>query len=275
VALATGIDGPAAECLAKLGGLSVDQIRWMFSGMTEQQLILEYDGWDASEVPYSDGVEYTRLWSELHSECQPVEISIVGAESSSPVHGFFADKIMKATGENIDVARFLGETDIELLMDRLEVNKTAIGFLNIRYVLSEEEKSVVAGRLHFVPIREVDKINGNRNGTFVHAEQVRFEDSNYPLISKIYFNINDEESTWTKVRPFLDYAYSEQGTQQLLDASFWPIPRWKQEVMKVRAGTATAVALEDIVCGPQGSTISMAGSSTVFPVSQICEFFGY
>jgi ABC-type phosphate transport system substrate-binding protein len=266
-ALVTSVNGPAAECLEKLGGLSIDQLRWMFSGMTEQQLIQEYDGWDSSEVPYSDGIGNTRLWSELHSDCQPVEISIVGTASSSPVHVFFADKILKAAGESIDPARFLGETETKPLIDRLEGDKNAIGFLNIRYVISEQDESVVADRLKTVPIREVNK---NSNSTFTDPEVARFEDQKYPLTSNIYFNINDEASTWTNVRPFLEFAFSEQGTRELINASFWPIPRWKQEVMKARAQTATAVAMEDIICGPEGSTISIAGSSTVFPVSQIC-----
>jgi ABC-type phosphate transport system substrate-binding protein len=186
-ALVTSVDGPAAECLEKLGGLSIDQLRWMFSGMTEQQLIQEYDGWHASEVPHSDGIGYTRLWSELHSDCQPVEISIVGTASSSSLHAFFADTILKAAGESIDTARFLGETETEPLLDRLEGDKTAIGFLNIRNVLSEHS----AVRWKTVPIREVNK---NSNGTFADPEVARFEDQKYPLTSNIYFNINDEAS---------------------------------------------------------------------------------
>jgi ABC-type phosphate transport system substrate-binding protein len=263
-ALATSSDGPAAECLEKLGGLTIGQLRWMFSSLTENLLIQEYDGWNSSEVPHSDGNELTRRWSELHNECQPEEILIIGMASSNPVHDFFEKKISHAAEEVIDTTRFHGETDIEVLVDKLERSKSGIGFFNIRYALSEEDKSVVANRLKTVLLLD-------RNRAYISPEDARFEDRDYPLTSHIYFNINDEQLTWINLRPFLEYAFSEQGTSELLEASFWPVPRWKQEVMKARAQTATAVAMEDIVCGPDGSDISIAGSTTVFPVSQICE----
>lgn len=233
--------------------------------MTEMKLIGEYDGWDMAEVPNSDGDGSTRMWSELHKDCQAVEVSIIGNVESSPVHKFFSGKILKARGEIIDQSRFQQVETIEDTVVSLEANPNAIAFFNLRYVLSQTEKSTIAN-LKTVSILDEDR------ALYVRPSSAVFEDLSYRLKSGVFFNINDEETTWINLRPFLEYAFSERGLSDLVSESFWPIPNWQQMVMKTRAQIPTGIAMKDIICGEDESKtlISIAGSSTVFPVSQLC-----
>jgi len=52
VTVTTGLGGPAGECVGILGGLTVDQLRWMFSDYTESQL--EATGWDPLSIENSE-----------------------------------------------------------------------------------------------------------------------------------------------------------------------------------------------------------------------------
>ena len=68
-------------CMVILGGLTLDQLRWIFSNYTEAELIAT--GWDPSSLANSDGNDATHLWSELSDSCAGAEIKIVGADSES------------------------------------------------------------------------------------------------------------------------------------------------------------------------------------------------
>eukprot|EP00957_Ditylum_brightwellii_P043276 3279504-Ditylum_brightwellii.AAC.1 len=59
-----------------IGGLTFDQIRWIYSSFSEAELV--QGGWDPSSVKNSDNDPSTHLWSELDSRCAPVEIHITG-----------------------------------------------------------------------------------------------------------------------------------------------------------------------------------------------------
>jgi ABC-type phosphate transport system substrate-binding protein len=268
-ALATSQTGAAAECLEKLGGLSLDQLRWMSSSLTETELVEEADGWDVNAVPYSDRNDVTRLWSELHRECEPVEIAILGPAFGRPSYNFFTDVIFKALGETMSPFRYFGTNGTEELVSSMQDKENALAFFNIRYVLSEADKSVIES-LQTVALRK-----GHMGSDFVDPSFALFDDGNYAFAKRLYMNLNQEETSLANVRPFLEYAFSEQGTNDLLNAGFWPIHEWERVVMKTRAQTTTGIPLGDIQknCGPTGGNISIAGSSTVFPVAQICTFF--
>lgn len=77
ITVATRKEGAARDCVGVLGGLSVDQLRWIYSSYSEDQLIAT--GWDAESVPNRDMNPDSHLWSELDSRCQDVEIRISGA----------------------------------------------------------------------------------------------------------------------------------------------------------------------------------------------------
>lgn len=53
----TPIDSPAAWCIELLGGLTVHQLRWIYTSLPESQL--DHSGWDVNSVPFSDGDDST------------------------------------------------------------------------------------------------------------------------------------------------------------------------------------------------------------------------
>jgi ABC-type phosphate transport system substrate-binding protein len=69
-------DGAANDCVQILGGLSTDQLRWLYSNYTEDQL--QNTGWDPSSIRNSDGDSSTRRWNEIDGRCQSDEIRLSG-----------------------------------------------------------------------------------------------------------------------------------------------------------------------------------------------------
>lgn len=80
--LAVKKDSAADKCIQILGGLTLDQIRWMYSSLNEVQLESGGD-WDPESIPFSDGLANTHKWNELSDECADAEILISGADSVS------------------------------------------------------------------------------------------------------------------------------------------------------------------------------------------------
>jgi ABC-type phosphate transport system substrate-binding protein len=79
--------GDAAKCVEAMGGLTTDQLRWMYSSFNETQL--SDNGWNGTAaLPNSDGNASTHLWSELsvESACLPNEIEIAGPGTGAYMH---------------------------------------------------------------------------------------------------------------------------------------------------------------------------------------------
>lgn len=59
--------GSAASCMEIMGGLTTDQLRWIYSDLSMSEL--KGFKWDQNSVPFSDGDDSTHLWSELNENC--------------------------------------------------------------------------------------------------------------------------------------------------------------------------------------------------------------
>ena len=71
-----------------------------------------------------------------------------------------------------------------------------------------------------------------------------------------------------KTRPFLANDQSDSGSALVASTGYVVIPDNDKLLMLSRAGADGGVDLSSIVCGPDGA-ISVAGSSTVFPVANL------
>jgi WD40 repeat protein len=74
-------NGSAENCLTTIGGLSMGQLRWIFSGSSE--LTLSQPGWApgldlASIVPNDDG-DSLREWSDLDPACSEIPLHVSGS----------------------------------------------------------------------------------------------------------------------------------------------------------------------------------------------------
>lgn len=83
--------GAAAVCIQAIGGLTVDQLRWIYSSYTDTQL--EANGWDPASLANSDGNETTRLWSELDVSCEATEVVASGQDDTHGTHDYFAETV--------------------------------------------------------------------------------------------------------------------------------------------------------------------------------------
>jgi hypothetical protein len=79
-------------------GLTINQLRWIFSSFTIHELIS--NGWDPTALPFSDGDDSTHLWSELNENCTATEIAIVDLAGQDTMR-YFNHKITTGPGEEL------------------------------------------------------------------------------------------------------------------------------------------------------------------------------
>ena len=88
--------GIAADCLNIMGGLTADQLRWIYSSLKLKQL--KKIGWKPNAIPGNDRNRKTHLWSELSSNsenaCAAIEIKIAGHRRSTNAYEYFKDTIL-------------------------------------------------------------------------------------------------------------------------------------------------------------------------------------
>lgn len=118
-----GKDGAAARCIALLGGgLSRDQLRWIYSGYSAKMLV-SY-GWNPMSVPYLDGDDSTHLWSELHENCTDEEIVVAveeTGEGSAVALDYMLEHIVRSPGESLR-NHFANATSPEELRDYMHAH---------------------------------------------------------------------------------------------------------------------------------------------------------
>lgn len=243
-----------------LGGLSIDQLRWIFSSYSELQL--QSSGWDAEAVPFSDGDVATHLWSELNANCSMTEIKLAGPEPNGYTHNFFFQHVLQGQDESLRGNPY--QSDNMGLLDAYVTEHTeAIYFTAVHDLLAAEHtqrRSVVTS----VPIM-------NKDGKSFDSDGATFENNDYPLLRDIYLAVDATPASMQKTRPFLEYGLSQEGSELLIQSGFWPIPEWEKLDMYTRLQSKGGLSMEMLRshCGPPGQKIAMAGSSTVFPIANI------
>ncbi len=193
--------GISAKCISSLpgGGLSVDQIRWIYSSYSRAQLVAS--GWNASSVPNNDGNDATHLWSELGGKgCRAREIKIAGPPRTSEKFAFFSSVVFRGVDETIASTRPCGyysypEGNGDIVVQYLMANKDAVGLLNyVDYVNNRNTVSSSTVR--------------NLQGDYVAPNVSSVSSGTYnPLTQTLYLN------------PALSY-FSSQATVFLVSFGF-------------------------------------------------------
>lgn len=102
-------DSPAEACIEALGGLTVDQLRWMFTNLGDSAL--EAAGWDPRSVANLDGDPSTHRWSELKDDpaCLDAEIMISGGLGGTT--DYFTEVVLNdgEGGESFDTSRHVAD----------------------------------------------------------------------------------------------------------------------------------------------------------------------
>ena len=281
IAVGIKIDGVAADCIIDIleNSLSLNQLRWIFSNYDEMDM--EADGIDlASVIPNSDNDPSTKLWNELDESCASEPIVVANpsstTSSSSVLNAdFFAERIFSGLNETFGGTAF--DTQAELANFLLTNDEGAgITFFGLPYILQELNQEMV----HLISIKNDDGVDGEEPSSITTYKD---NDNTYPLTRKLYMNVYQDESSLENTRPFLEYVFTKTHGDDILKTNgYWPLDEWEKVLMATRlqllSSTAGGIALDDIQksCPPaaedgttSSSLVTIAGSSTVFPVAQL------
>ena len=231
-------DSAAAQCIELLGGgLSKDQLRWIYSAFSFRQLIA-YE-WDPSSVPFSDDDDSTHLWSELHENCTNTEILVAFEEAGAgyvDAMDYLYDHIIKSPGETARTSQLSNLTSSEALSDYMQANGGAIAIFHLHDTLSQEFQS--RGLLNIGIM--------NRDGDVIKPSSKTFDSETYPLLKKVTIGLVREAEALNSTRPFLEFGYSADGTEILKGLGYWPIEEWKKHAVYTRLGSRLGLSVKDI-----------------------------
>ena len=187
--------GVAHECIEILGGLTTDQLRWMYSSLTRKQLI--ESGWDPTSVPNSDDDDSTHLWSELNPKCSKTEIilSVANADAKSIdlLSNLFSEEDEKVAG-------------MSSMQERVNEDGAAIQ----AYSMSEGAKR---------PFDSVPIPIQNADGDFKTLDEPELY--NTQLTNRLYLNI--DRSLLQEVRRFVEMGLAARGAFMLRELGFVPL----------------------------------------------------
>jgi len=249
-------DSVAEDCIDRLGGLTIDQLRWMYSSFDETQL--RQHGWDSRAVMNSDGDPTTHLWSELmnHPDCPATEIKISGISSESTIYDFFTEFVTPSfkDGEELRTGIVTKDEEEELVQFLVE-NGDGISFYGYTHYELQEDPVWAA------------KIRNDR-GHFIEPLGVSVEDGTYsPFSRRLTMNVVDNHPSQSLTTPFLEFGLSTLGEELLEYTGNIPIPELERVTMRTRVQTASAMELPQIEeCGPEGRELKIAGSTTVYHI---------
>ena len=242
-----------------MGGLTLDQLRWIFTSYSVGEL--DHSGWQPESVPFADGDDSTRMWSELNENCTAAEILIAGPPAGTSAYDFFTTYVLPG---NDEVPRdYFKSSDIKALDSYMHDNGATIAFFQMHDMLSVEYAQEI-GSLAPVPIMD-------KYGDFIEPNAGNYDSYAYPLLRNVYLGLNKDPASLDMIRPFLEFGFSSEGTKILQQSGFWPLQEWEKTVMYTRMQSTRGIPMDKIAehCGPPNGEISIAGSTAVQPVSHM------
>lgn len=211
------------------GGLTLHQLRWMFSGYNASQL--NETGWEASSVPNSDNDETTHLWSELSPNCPKKEIKIAGPYDKAGTYEYFKETILSDSnggemfGNENRPHGYFNSSETSIILQYVENDETAIGYVNYAEYVGE------GGLLYAASIQNVDQ------GEFVPPNTATVESGQYnPLSRRLYMNLFNDAESLTDTVPFMEFGLSHAGTLLVQQTNFVPLPATERADMIRRIG---------------------------------------
>ncbi len=217
ITFAYPLGGAAAKCLPNLPGkgLTVDQLRWMYSSYTIAQL--EANGWNKNALTNSDGKDSTHLWSELNSACEAVEIAISGSPTVAGTYQFFTSVTLTGPGETIPVNRPDGyfnvpEDNPNEVVQYLQATPASIGYFGYSYY--DKNRATLGA----VPIQD-------SAGTFVPPSYSVFADGSYnPYTRFVYMQLVTVFLTFQKTVAFVKFGtQTSVGDTLATSAGLFPL----------------------------------------------------
>jgi ABC-type phosphate transport system substrate-binding protein len=231
-------NGIGDKCVTALGGLTQNQLRWIYSSYTIAQLL--QSNWKNELV----AGKTDNLWSTLSTKCESSEINLSGPDPLSGTFEYFRDNILTdfEKGETFDTSglrKYFNSTKDEVIANYVIADASAIGYFGYSYYAEN------TATLSSVPIQ-------NKAGDFIDPDPVNILSNDYnPLSRRIFMNVLT--SKLDSIRPYLEYGYSVQGNQDLKDIKVDNIPKASQIQMLSRLESTGGINLDTITCGTAGA----------------------
>lgn len=222
LAVLVPLNGAGHSCISILGGLTKDQLRWIFSSYSEVELIKS--GWDPASLKSNDGNPSTHKYNELDVRCDNTEIQLVGSPESSGTGASFEDYVLtdKKNGEMIRPVDYLTGDPFDNIIDVLK-HKESIGKISFHYYYQKQDV------FYAVPLL-------NDNGSFVAPTLETVGDGSFPVVRRLTMNLLNRQESLKNTVPLLDFGFNHP---ELLYASgYVPLPEEQVEIMLDRLYSA-------------------------------------
>lgn len=263
--------GLASKCFRSLegSGLTIDQLRWIFSNYTTPQLIAA--GWDPTSVPFDDGYAITHYFREFarSDDCIIAQIRVASPGSLSGTYDFFKEQVFPNADEGLPFNRPFGVFTSELDEELVEFLKTsseddygdAISFFGFSYF--QEEGTFLYG----VPIRA----KGPNTAYYYPTVDTIAAGVYKPFSRRIYMNVHD--GSLASAGPFISYGLSPEGISRMKNLSFVPPPRSELAEIVGRIGRVLPPGSEP-TRAPTREFAPVVVPPTDAPTRSSCGIFG-
>jgi phosphate transport system substrate-binding protein len=264
--------GGADMCIADMGGLSVAQLRWIYSDWSESDLANHAEGGlDMSSVTPSNDNDGVREWSDLSDSpnCADSAVKLWGADSDSGTYEYFGETVLCKNcfagksgypAEGFDDSRdggYQNSADDNVIVNGVYGDDNAIGYFGYAYY---EEN---ADKLNVVSISP-DEVGGGNDDHVTPSAGTVGSGQYSPLARPIFMNVDNTQ--WSLVSSFLQFGFSAQGAELVAEVGYVPIPGYLVAEMSRRIAEAGSHGGK-IAPDCSGANFDIAGSSTVFPVA--------
>jgi len=221
IVLAIGSEGE--ECVRHLGGLTMDQLRWMYSSYNDTEL--ENSGWDPSCLSNNDFNTSTHLWSELDRRCADKEIQLVGDKRGEGIFTGFLEMVL------LDFAN--GETVAD---KRPSPYVEAYGADALQYLLLGHEGAVAFGGYHFYTGHEdvfwAVPVAHQAIGPFVEPSETSIGDQTYPISRPMFLAVRNHADVLKKIIPFVKFGYDH--AELIRSTGYAPLGESRAKAMILR-----------------------------------------
>eukprot|EP00439_Symbiodinium_sp_Y106_P035650 s6944_g4.t1 len=251
--IVVGIDGLAVvvaknsaghNCIVDptMGGLTLAQLRWMFTDMTDAQLAAA--GLDMTSVLPNDDGDGIKEWSDLSPQCEETPINIYGPGSASGTHDFFAEVVLDGFEDtenfptcdhtlNQNLEALTVQTDIEnFLQTQRPVNcymESEIDEKILEWTLADYGGVAYFGFAYFaqnsatLTVARIaqDKVKGVKDTLDAKIEPSSYSitDGSYAVFRRsLYMNVDNE--AWDRAQAFMQYGFTDAGQKSVSDVGY-------------------------------------------------------
>jgi ABC-type phosphate transport system substrate-binding protein len=214
--------GTAAQCIQGQTngvGLTIDQLRWMYSNYSKAQLI--QSGWSNTAIPFDDLNETSHKWNEMFQGplCPNGEIKLSSPGLLSGTYTFFKEIVLPNATEGLATKRPDGilqsEVDEDLVLfvefSSEVIFGDAVGYFGFSFFVNE------GNNLYGVPIQAKGAT------AYIAPSLVTLEAGTYvPFGRRIYMNVYDP--SFPQTAPFIEYGLNQAGIGLITKAGFIPPP---------------------------------------------------